>query len=93
MGDSSKCSVGITKEETCHKLSYVKTIGLVNFDQLNSEEKNIIKKRSEIKESIKTICYHHKRLLLVKYPQYQYTCCDPFHEHKKSIEGMFYVLL
>ena len=32
MEDSStKCSVGLVKEEICHKLSYVKKIGLINF--------------------------------------------------------------
>ena len=55
MGDSSKCSVGTAKEENCHKLSYVKTTGLTIFNQLDNEEKKIIKKRSEIKEFISTM--------------------------------------
>ena len=89
MGESSKCSVGTAKEENCHKLSYVKTIGLTNFNHLDDKEKKIINKRSEIKELISTICDHHKYLLMVKYPQYQYKCCDPFNAHKKSIKGTF----
>ena len=55
---SSKCSVGIAKEESCHKLCYIKQIGLLNFDQLESVEKSIIRKRCGIEEPIETICYH-----------------------------------
>ena len=86
---SSKCSVGLVKDEICHKLTYIKQIGLVNFNDIESLEKQLIIKRSGIQAKIETICYHHKHLLLVKYESHQKTCCDPFQTHKKSIKGIF----
>ena len=86
---SSKCSVGLVKDEICHKLTQVKQIGVINFKDLESLEKEIILKRSGIQQHIETICYHHKHLLLVKYESCQTTCCDPFKIHKKSVKGIY----
>ena len=86
---SSRCSVGISKDEDCNKSSYVKETGLTNFDDLRSIEKSIIRKRSGI-ETIATICYHHKYLLLVKYECHQFYCYNPFMKHKKSITHKFF---
>ena len=86
---STKCSVGLVKEEICHKLSYVKKIGLINFKDIESLEKQILIKRSGIQAQNTTICYHQKHVLLVKYESYQTKCCDPFNTHKKSVKGIF----
>ena len=75
---SSKCSVGLVKEEVCHKITYAKQIGLINFKDIESLERQIMLKRSGIQAKIETICYHHKHLLLDKYESHQKTCCDPF---------------
>ena len=78
---SSKCSVGLIKDDICHKLTQVKLIGLINFKDLKRFEKEIILKRSGIQQEIETICYHHKYLLLVRY--------DPFQKHKKPVKGIY----
>ena len=88
MADSSRCSVGISKDEDCNKYSYVKETGLANFDDLRSIEKSIIRKRPRI-ETIATICYHHIYLLLVKYECHQFYCCDPFMKHIEGIEFIY----
>ena len=45
MEDSStKCSVGLIKEEICHKLSYVKKIGLINFKDIEFRKADTDKK-------------------------------------------------
>ena len=86
---SSKCSVGLIKDDICHKLTQVKLIGLINFKDLKRFEKEIILKRSGIQQEIETICYHHKYLLLVRYESFQTTCCDPFQIHKKPVKGIY----
>ena len=49
---SSKCSVGLVKEEVCHKISYAKQIGLINFKDIESLERQIMLKRSGIQAKI-----------------------------------------
>ena len=90
MAHSSKCSIGLVKEEVCHKQTYIKEMGLINVEDIDIQDKQIIIKRSGIQAIIETICFHHKYLLLNKYEFLQKTCCDPFQEHKKSIKGIYY---
>ena len=85
---SSNCSIGLAKEEICHKQTYVKKIGLIPFESIESIEKQLIVTRSGIQTPIETICYHHNHLLLEKYEGHQKTCCNPFQRHKDSVKGI-----
>ena len=84
---SSNCSIGLAKEEICHKQTYVKKIGLIPFESIESIEKQLIVTRSGIQTPIETICYHHNHLLLEKYEGHQKKCCNPFQRHKDSVEN------
>ena len=50
---SSKCSVGLVKDEICHKLTYIKQVGQINFKDIESLEKQIILKRSGIQAQMR----------------------------------------
>jgi len=87
MAETLKCSIGIAKDEDCHKLTYTQEVGLVPFGNLNERNMRLVELRSEINDGITTICYHHKQTLLIKYETYQRACCDPFALHKRLCKG------
>jgi len=74
-----KCSIGVAKEEECHKLTFTHEVGLVPFGDIGEKNKHLVELRAEVTGAIINICYHHKQTLLVKY---QKACCDPFTAHK-----------
>ena len=41
---SSKCSVGLVNEEVCHKITYAKQIGLINFKDIEFRKADNAKK-------------------------------------------------
>ena len=85
-----ECTIGSDLPvETCHKTIYDKEVGLIPVDKLDEVETKLVCYRTGIDEhKIKSICYHHKQTLLVKYELYQRRCCDPFKNHSKPIKGM-----
>jgi len=79
------CTFGSISE--CHKLSYSRTCGFMNFADLSEDEKELLILRSGLdiqheKESSTTICFHHKKVFLDRYESQQTSCFDPL--QKKS---------
>ncbi|XP_063604198.1 ARL14 effector protein-like [Penaeus indicus] len=87
MEKMQQCSVGLERDDECHKKSFTSRVGLMNAAELDDEEKELIALRAEMKNSIDTACFHHKQFYLVKFMTYQDRCCDPFHSHKKPVHG------
>ena len=88
---SSNCSVGLVKEEICHKQTYKTEIGLITFKDIESIEKQLIIARSGIQTPIEIICYHHKHLLLEKYEFHHKTCCKALIKLLKILSQINYV--
>lgn len=85
------CYIAKNHTSVCHKLTYSKTIGLVNISDLSLEQRNLIFARCGLQNTTvtenMTVCLHHKKLLLDKYKFLQKTCCDPFDIHTKAVKG------
>ena len=82
MAEIVKCSIGVAKEEECHKLTFTQEVGLVQFGDLDEHNKRLVELRAEVTDAITNICYHHKHILLVKYEMCQKACCNSFTVHK-----------
>ena len=62
------CHFGVQKNSPCHKLTYVKDVGVKTMEEhdSNEDEIKILKLRSGL-ETLETICLHHEYVLLRRY--------------------------
>ena len=78
------CSVGEHLKEECHLLVHTRSTALKLFSRLTAEQVELVVLRTGIPSSPDLdICLHHEKAVLVRYPQLQRKCCNPFGKHKK----------
>ena len=87
MAELLKCSIGLAREEECHKLTFTKEVCLMPIGDLDEHNKRLLELRAEVPDAITNICYHHKQALLVKYEMCQKACCDHLTVHKHLCRG------
>lgn len=78
------------KSSECHKLSYNRLCGLINFTDLTDIEKELVILRSGIQvenEASAVICFHHKKIFLDRFESQQTSCFDPLQQHKKHAKS------
>lgn len=81
-----QCSIGEKTGQQCHKIKFTKKVRLINFNELDEEEKTLVRLRSAVSETdLSTVCEHHKHFFLKEYESTQHSCCDPFKWHKKKV--------
>ena len=88
MASTSSCTIGIKLENQSHKTTYNKETGLINFDVFSEREKLLVTLLRTQIEEISNICYHHKKVYLIRYAMLQRKCADPFKLLKKSHKDM-----
>ena len=80
-----KCDVGkYGSDDSCHKLSYTRKVGVKDFSQLPEEQQDLVLWRAYLrdqKDTVQTICLHHEQYYLVRFPKKMEHCCDPFEKH------------
>lgn len=69
METNQQCSIAILSESQCHQTTYSKTVGIEHFDDLPSEDREIMMWRTglSIINSNPTTCQHHKYVYLKRY--------------------------
>lgn len=76
------CSFGNLLGDTCHKTTYARLVGLMQLDELTSDEKELVLLRTGSNVTTDcnnlTLCKHHEQVLLRRYESHQISCCDPF---------------
>lgn len=87
MTEATQCSIGLAKEEECHKESYTQDVGLIQFFDLDDTSKRLVELRTGLSNEVTTLCHHHKQVLLTKYETYQRVCCNPFAIHSRPCKG------
>ena len=87
MTEATQCSIGLAKEEECHKGSCMQDVGLIQFNDLDDTSKRLVKLRTGLSNEVTTLCHHHKQVLLNKYETYQRVCCNPFAIHSRPCKG------
>ena len=84
------CSVGkISGNGKCHQTTYVKIPGDEMLASLPPETREVIMWWSNLTmlNVNATICFHHKYVLLKRFPLQQRICCNPFDLHASNKKG------
>ena len=81
MAATSPQTIGTEVKSKCHKTTYNKEMGRINFDVFSEREKLLPTLKTQIKK-ISNICYPHKQVYLIRYAMPQRKCADPFKLHK-----------
>ena len=84
------CSIEIlkSKEEECYKLSIIKSKSLISFGTFSQADEAKLSYHTDLtdrKTEVKTVCAHHKALMIDNYEVLQKNCCNPFKTHKTTI--------
>ena len=78
------CSVGYQIHDQCHKVCYSRCKGLVEFQSLSNDDRELLVWRSGVNLSPKdTICFHHEKVFLSRFEYLQKACADPYRKHQK----------
>ena len=85
------CSIEIlkSKEEECYKLSIIKSKSLISFGTFSQADEEKLPHRADLtdrKTEVKTVCAHHKALMIDNYEVLQKNCCNPFKTQKTTIK-------
>lgn len=80
--NNDSCSIGISMNEACHKTINCRIEGLKQSSEFSGEDLELIKWRSGVSD-IGNICFHHDKVLLIRYESLQKF--DPFAKHKKVL--------
>ena len=91
------CSIEIlkSKEEECYKLSIIISKSLISFSTFSQADEAKLSYHADItdrKTEVKTVCAHHKALMIDNYEVLQKNCCNPFKTHKTTIKQNFRVM-
>ena len=70
------CSVGVQKEEACHKIISSRIQELKTRVKISADIK-LMGCRTKI-SNLKTICLHHVKKYLTRSESLQKACCNPF---------------
>ena len=62
MEELTQCSIGLAKKEECHKESYMQDVGLIPFNDLNDQNKQLVALRTGLSNEVTTLCHHHKQV-------------------------------
>ena len=82
------CSIGDHLKEDCHLTVHTRSTSLKSFSLLTTEQVNLLSLRTGISNNPELkICLHHEQAVLMRYTQYQRSCCNPFQKHQKPIKG------
>ena len=88
MAGTAQCSVGLILKSKCHKLTFTTHIGLNLFQDLDTDEQNLVSQRSGVFPALITdICFHHEKFYLEKFPMFQNKCCDPLLVHERPCKN------
>lgn len=81
------CSVGnqLQASSDCHKTYFTSQTGFKTKQELSSTDLSLVQLRTGITLSDNhTICFHHAKVYLDRYEDFQKSCCDPFNMHTKK---------
>ena len=68
--------------DDCNKLTYCQKVGVKKISEHKHEEKLLVKARTGLSLCDETvICYHHDKVILSKYENFQKCFGDPLNQH------------
>ena len=79
------CDFVIRLSDHCHKLSYTRKNGLLNFSEWETIKTTYFWQTCIGPESnLKNICFHHKELFGKRFEERNNKCCNVFNTHKNG---------
>ena len=65
---NSKCIVGTSLDDRCHKLIFAKLVGMKKINDFENEEIQLLVARTDLHFNEESeICYHYEKINLIRY--------------------------